>query len=176
MSARQIRRLKRRDAERRSRPGTRGRATLAAGAATLGATALFVPAADAATFTVTSMADDGSDGTLRKEIQDANAAPGDDVITFASGLSGTITLSSADNFTGSDIEVSYGGLQIQGPGADQLTVDGGGGGRIFTLYNFSEQDTPASISGLTLTGGDASVDGTSGVPCTPAPDPATRPS
>ena len=159
MSARQIRRLKRRDAERRSRPGRSGTATLAAGAATLGATALFVPAADAATFTVTSTADNGSDGTLRKEIQDANVSPGDDVITFASGLSGTITLSSTDNGTGSDIEVSYGGLQIQGPGADQLAVDGGGNDRIFTFYNFSEQDTPASISGLTLTGGDPSIDG-----------------
>ena len=39
-----------------------------------------------ATFTVTSLLDDGSDGTLRKEIADANAAAGPDQIVFAKAV------------------------------------------------------------------------------------------
>ena len=81
------------------------------------------------------------------------------MITFASGLSGTITLSSADNGTGSDIEVSYGGARDPGPGRRPAHRGRRRQRPIFTLYNFSEQDTPASISGLTLTGGDPSIDG-----------------
>jgi predicted outer membrane repeat protein len=132
------------------------RSAVGAGAA-LGAAALVAPSAEADTFTVTSTADDGSDGTLRKEIQDANANGLDDVITFASGLSGTITLSSADGGSGSDIEIINEGLQIQGPGPGQITVDGADTDRIFTLYSFLAPDEQVSISGLTLTGGDTSA-------------------
>ncbi len=46
--------------------------------------------ARAATFTVTNLLDDGSAGSLRKAITDANASGGADTISFT--VSGTITL------------------------------------------------------------------------------------
>ena len=42
---------------------------------------------------------------------------------------------------------------IQGPGADQITVDGNDNGRIFSLYYFDGPNESVEISGLTLTGG-----------------------
>jgi CSLREA domain-containing protein len=125
MSARAIRRHRERELARRSR--RRARTTLATGAA-LGATALFAPAADAATITVTSLADDGggADKTLREAVVEANASPADDTIVFESGLSGEITL------TGGPLEVDLvatgpyasGGLTIDGPGAGVLSISG----------------------------------------------------
>ncbi|MDG4548947.1 MAG: hypothetical protein P9F19_05990 [Candidatus Contendobacter sp.] len=47
--------------------------------------------AQAATFTVTNLADAGG-GSLRQAILDANGAAGADTITFQAGLTGTITL------------------------------------------------------------------------------------
>jgi hypothetical protein len=131
------------------RERTRGQALGRRAAATaVGATAviLFPAAADAATFTVTKTADDGTDGTLRKEIQDANAAPGDDVIAF-SAVTGTITLN------GTDIPITNDSLDIQGPGAGDLTVSGADASRIFDLYGFNGVGEEVSISGLTLTDG-----------------------
>lgn len=66
------------------------------------------------TLTVTSMADLGP-GTLRKAIDDA--APGD-TIAFALAYPATI-------FAITTITINK-NLTIQGPGADQLTLDGGG--------------------------------------------------
>jgi predicted outer membrane repeat protein len=119
----------------------------------LGATVLFAPAADAATFTVTSLADDGANGTLRKEVEDANAQDGDDVIVFQAGLSGTIELA------GNDIPIFYDGLRIEGPGASTLTVDANGDSRVFYSGNMDAPDELVFISGLTLTGGDAVAGG-----------------
>src|SRR5262249_46962547 len=63
-------------------------------------------------FTVTNLADSGP-GSLRQAVLDANAQPGLDVIDFASGLQGTIALTSGPlNITD--------GLMVTGPGADQL--------------------------------------------------------
>src|SRR5262245_27836731 len=44
------------------------------------------------TFTVTNLLDDGSAGSLRSAINQANAAPGPDTIAFARGLHGTVAL------------------------------------------------------------------------------------
>ena len=55
---------------------------------------MFAPAADAATFTVTNTNDSGA-GSLRDAIDDANATSVPDTITFQTGLTGTITLTSA---------------------------------------------------------------------------------
>jgi hypothetical protein len=131
------------------------RAAVTSGAA-LGATAVLTPGAEAATFEVTSLADDGSDGTLRSEIEDANAADGDDTIVFQSGLSGTITLTGAQ---GGAIEIYYDGLQIQGPGAGEITVDGGGGDRLFDAYDFDVAGEQVSITGLTFTDGSVATSG-----------------
>ena len=116
MSERQFRRA----AARRLEESARRNRVAAGVAAGAGAVVLFAPAADAATFMVTSLADDGSVGTLRTAIETANTTPGADTITFASGLSGTIQLNDTDGA----IEINSDPLDIQGPGPSQLTVRG----------------------------------------------------
>src|SRR5947209_5196210 len=89
---------------------------VATGAVTLGLAALAAPSAAAATFTVTNLNDSGA-GSLRQAVLDANGAAGADVITFQSGLSGTITLATG--------ELSlYDSVDIQGPGAAAITISG----------------------------------------------------
>lgn len=67
---------------------------------------------------VTSGLDDGSVGTLRWAIDQANGAPGLDIIQFDAGLAGqTITVGNASLPTVTDP------LLIQGPGADVLTIE-----------------------------------------------------
>ncbi len=137
MSARSFRRQSRRDARRRSR-----RAALIAGAVT-GSAAIAAPAAGAATFTVTDTGDAGP-GTLRQAVADANANAGADMID-ASGVSGTITLTSGQ------LAVT-GGLEIDGPGAGALTVSGGGSSRVLDFGSVGEDLT---VTGMTITGGAA---------------------
>ena len=90
--------------------------------------------------TVTSAADDGSSGTLRSVI--ASASPGD-TITFANSLRGdTITLTKGElNITQS--------LDIEGLGADQLSVSGNNSSRVFEVA----AGLSVTISGLTVTDG-----------------------
>ena len=91
--------------------------------------------------TVTNNNDDGA-GSLRDAI--ANATAGE-VIDFDESLSGqTINLTE-------EIRIST-AVTITGLGADQLTIDAGGNGRIFDISNNSA-DLDLTISGLTLTGG-----------------------
>src|SRR5262249_61071858 len=71
-----------------------------------------------AVFPVTSLADAGP-GTLRQAILVANATPGDDAITF--GVTGTINLAGALPDLSTNID-------IQGPGANLLTVQRGTAG------------------------------------------------
>ena len=111
--------------------------------------------AAAATFTVTNT-DDSGPGSLRQAVLDANAAPSADTIVFDSGLFSspqTITLASeiriSDNFN------TVQTLTIIGPGADLLTISGNGVTRMFLTI----QEDTASISGMTLTGGNGSVGG-----------------
>jgi predicted outer membrane repeat protein len=88
----------------------------------------------------------------------ANASLGDalagsavmrDVIEFAPGLTGTITLNGAELFVNSD-------LQINGPGAELITIDANALSRIIRIEdpNLNNSDSPqVIISGLTLKGG-----------------------
>src|SRR5262244_2100048 len=79
----------------------------------------------ATTFTVTNTGDNGGvnpapgagTGTLRQAIVDANAMAGADIINFAAGVTGTITLGSALPPITQDVT-------IHGPGASVLTVSG----------------------------------------------------
>jgi len=92
--------------------------------------------------------------TLRAAVTAADAAPDADVINFASGASGTITLSSALG----ELPITN-PLSIQGPGASHLAVDGGGAIRVFSVA----AGVTASISGLTISGGHTTVQGGAGV-------------
>ncbi len=142
MSARAIRRRRQRE---RARLDRRGRAVIAAGSA-VAALAIAAPGAEAAQFTVTDPGDAGA-GTLRDAIDQANTAPSDDTIVFAASLSGdTITLNTQLlAYTGS----GYGDLSIDGLGASQLAVSGGG----TTPVLGAGGDGALEISGLTLEDG-----------------------
>jgi hypothetical protein len=127
---------------------------LATGAGvTAGATLLMGGAAQAATFTVGSSADTSgatdcavatnTDCTLRDAIEDANGDAGS-TITFASGLTGEITLTSG-------LPILNVAMTVSGPGAGQLAVSGDDANRVFDV------DTPPGadvlISGLTIAHG-----------------------
>jgi hypothetical protein len=156
MSQRQRRRKdqRRKQAERRG-PSRRQVATGATIA--MGATLVATGSAQAATITVSNLNDSGP-GSLRQAILDANQnGGGSDDIVFASGLSGTIDVGSTD---GSGL---YPGtaMNIQGPGAGQITLKGTSGvdyvvytGLDFGGYSGNPGD-PITISGLTITGGNA---------------------
>ncbi len=100
----------------------------------------------ATTWTVTSLADDGSAGTLRYVL--AETAPGDTVIF---SVTGTITLTQGPLF----IEQS---ISINGPGANKLAINGGynpfiaptGASNVFVIQPY---DVPVSISGVTIENG-----------------------
>ncbi len=139
-------RQQRRAEQRKLRKAAKSQAALTLGAAALAA----VPAAQAATFTVTNLNDNGA-GSLRQAIVDANAAAGADVIDFQAGLTGTITLTTGQLSL-------YDSVDIQGPGASVLTVSGNNASRVFYLYN-SDAILDITISGLTVTGGNASLGG-----------------
>jgi hypothetical protein len=115
---------------------------------TVAAVCLFSATVSAATFTVNQAGDAGDSTcdatcTLRDAIDDANNAAGNDTINFAGGLT-TITLTAEIIITNVN-----GNLDINGPGANVLTIDGGAGtNRIFFI-----DGATVVISGVTLTGG-----------------------
>ncbi len=103
------------------------------------------------TFTVTNT-DDSGPGSLRQAIIDAAFMFGDDVIVFDPGVTGTIALTSGPLRIGGT--ASVGGLRIEGPGADVLTIDGGDAQRLLTMITTSFTFlNPVEIAGLTFTGG-----------------------
>jgi hypothetical protein len=95
------------------------------------------------TFTVLNLADSGA-GSLRQAVFDANAHAGANVIDFAPGLSGTITLTSGQLSITND-------LTIDGPGADKLAVSGNDASRVFRVSSSITVD----IDDLTITHGRA---------------------
>src|SRR5262249_26675677 len=94
-------------------------------------------------FTVANLDDSGL-GSLRQAVLDANAQPGIDLIDFASGLQGTIALTSGQL----DITDS---LLVTGPGAQQLAVSGTDASRVFEI----SKGVTAVLDGLTITHGQA---------------------
>jgi hypothetical protein len=95
------------------------------------------------TFTVMNANDSGT-GSLRDAMTQANATPGADTINFDPtffGTARTITLASILPYITDD-------LTITGPGANLLTVNAAGVGRLFR-----QDASNLSIAGLTLTGG-----------------------
>ena len=124
--------------------------------ATLGATAVLAANAEAATYVVNSVSDTGtgtcnpSPGacTLRDAVTTANTTGEPDIVDL-SAVSGTILLDPAKGVIFID---DPGGLSIDGPGEDTLTVSGGGATGIFEI---EPGTATVAISGLTLTGGSA---------------------
>jgi hypothetical protein len=98
------------------------------------------------TLTVLNLLDDGSAGSLRSIV--AAASPGD-TVHFAPGLSGTLTLNPSQG----QIVLSS-NVNIVGPGANQLTIDGGGATRLFQI----QYTATATFSGLTFAHGVTSGD------------------
>src|SRR5262245_30457912 len=96
------------------------------------------------TFTVLNTNDSG-DGSLRAAVAAANNTAGPDTIDFA--VSGTISLG------GTQLELTdtTGETTITGPGANLLSISGGGLSRVLQVVSLVK----ASISGLTITGGNA---------------------
>jgi hypothetical protein len=151
MSKRQRRRAEKR--KRHQGEQRLGRSLATGAGVTVGATLLMGGAAQAATLTVGSTDDTtgatdcavatNTDCTLRDAIEDANLDPGSTIV-FASALSGdAITLG------GTELpQITAYSTVIQGPGSDQLTVDGDFTSRVF---NVSANDV--TISGLTVTNG-----------------------
>jgi hypothetical protein len=99
------------------------------------------------TFLVQNLADSGA-GSLRAAVADANASPGADVVQFAHGLRGTITLTSGELTLTDD-------LRIDGPSASRLAVSGNDTSRVFRI----DAGVTATIDDLTITRGNASLRG-----------------
>jgi len=100
-----------------------------------------------ATFTVTNTADSGA-GSLREAIGFANAAGGADIVDFAGGVTGTITLTSGELAVTDD-------LTINGPGATTLTISGNDASRILNVFGASA----FTLRDLTLRDGNANDGG-----------------
>lgn len=111
----------------------------------------FAAPTQAATFTVTSLADSGA-GSLRDAIGQANAAAGaPHVVAFQPGLAGTIALASEIRIANS--------LTIAGPGAGLLALDGGHATRLLRVERLGGAPRSVVISGLTLQRGRAESGG-----------------
>ena len=149
---RQNERARAREQKRMSR-SNKARAAIATGAA-IGAVLAVAPAADAATFPVSTTTDSGP-GSLRQAILDANAAAGLDQVTFSAGLSGAINLTA-------ELEITD-PINIQGPGKAALAVDGGDNGRVFHARALPATPGGVTISGLTIRNGAITGDSGAGV-------------
>ena len=106
------------------------------------------------TFDVTSTADDGSTGTLRWAIAQANAATSPSTIDFQlASTPATITLTQHQAGTGGLLELSNttAAITIDGPGASELSISGDASDPVFVFQ--VDKGVTALISGLTITGG-----------------------
>ena len=104
------------------------------------------------TYTVNGLGDAGSGlglaGDLRYCVNLANANPGS---TIQFGVTGAINL-------GSGLTISS-NLTITGPGASSVAVKGGGSSSNFSVFTVNNSGVTASISGLTISNGNASFGG-----------------
>jgi len=93
---------------------------------------------------VTNLNDSGA-GSLRAATQLADNSVGTTTITFAGGLTGAIHLTSGQL----ELSNSVGNTDIVGPGAQVITITGGGATRVLQV----DAGVTATVSGLTITGG-----------------------
>jgi hypothetical protein len=118
---------------------TKRRRVALGGGVALAATLVSGTAAQARDPIVVTNTDDTGTGSLRDAVTQANGALGLDSITFASGVTGTITL-------GQEIPITD-QVIINGPGQRNLTISGNDHSRIFDI------NATATILGFTFTGG-----------------------
>ncbi len=85
--------------------------------------------------------------SLREAINYAKSLGGNQAITFAAGVTGTITLNGSEL----DLNQTGGTLTIQGPGASLLSISGNNASGVFVI----DPGASAALSGLTVTGGAA---------------------
>ena len=109
-----------------------------------------------ATFVVSNPSDTLTNGlptpnTLRWAVEQADAATCASKIVFQLPTPAKITLTQGELSLATHSDP----ITITGLGADELTVSGGGAGRVFQI----DPSVTASISGLTVSGGDASLVG-----------------
>lgn len=113
-----------------------------------------IAAAD--TYTVANLSDSGA-GSFRQAILDANAHSGADKIVFASGVAGTIPLTTELQTLSDDVEIA-------GPGADRITLTRATNVPV-SAFRLLNVDSPAgagptvTLSGLTLSRGSSSGGG-----------------
>ncbi|MDQ3750413.1 MAG: hypothetical protein M3367_15570 [Acidobacteriota bacterium] len=93
-------------------------------------------------------ADSSGNCTLRAAIQQANASPGDDTITFALVTPATITLANGELRIDSNIT-------IDGLGARNLIIDGNNASGVLSIGGFGGTFIIVRISGLTVTNGNS---------------------
>jgi len=136
-------------------------ALLGAGGAAVALAAGAGVASANAPLSVTNLNDSGA-GSLRQALLDANSAPGQDVITFATGVSGTISLLS-------DFPLLTEAIDLEGPGRSVITIDGGwtqAGGPLsgHDVFDIDDGDKAGTwtLSGFTVTGGNDSGEDWSG--------------
>jgi Tol biopolymer transport system component len=108
-------------------------------------TVSFCLQASAATFLVTNINDTGA-GSLRQAIADANAAAGADTITF--DTAGVFATPQTITLTSGELLITD-SVSINGPGANQLAVNGNASSRVFHI----SPSTTVTISGLTIQNG-----------------------
>ena len=99
-------------------------------------------------YVVTSLADDGSSGTLRYEIQQAEAA-GTQTVTFSPSLTASGPATIDLNRSALTLDDTSGTLTIQGPAANLLTINAEGHSGVFVV----DSNSDAQIDGLSITGG-----------------------
>jgi hypothetical protein len=118
----------------------RKRAAVGAGLS-VGAALGMTATAEATDYTVNNTNPTGS-GSLAQAMTDQNNGTGPDRVLFQSGLSGSITLTS-------DLTTVDEPLQVLGPGANVLAINGNNAHRIFNVTSGGD----LTVSGLTMTNG-----------------------
>jgi hypothetical protein len=93
--------------------------------------------------------DDSGPGSLREAITTANATAEVDVISFAKGVRGTITLTSGELSIVND-------LIIDGPDSGKVRISGNDASRVFGIYNSETgEPTDVAMNDVTITRGHA---------------------
>lgn len=106
-----------------------------------------------ATFSVLNI-DDSGVGSLRQAVVDANSAPGADIVQF------DLPAGPQTILLGSPLPAITASTSLNGPGADQLTVSGGGTSRVFEFGGVGTNTY--TVTGITIAEGNAGTFGVGG--------------